>query len=286
MSNLVKWNVNNTDEEPIQELDSSELPQDPPGYVPSAPEEALQDEFIESLAVSEEEEEQDDADILSNARLRLEQGRLYEMLMTTDVFQNMDADGQAVKNVQREIKRFAKERMEVMLGMKEPAEKNSVVSYAQFNSLEVDILKSLALKLSGGESKKSEPAVKTGPTAPPKNNTLTPISNNTNKTKAAVKALVNKPTAPRPVPQKSVPPTAKKPAELEPPKPIDEMSYDEKLKYNEDKAKMYNSRKTPSPTAIPMPSYDGLNMAYANKAGRMDTGIPALNKIAASLLKS
>jgi hypothetical protein len=53
--------------------------------------------------------------------------------MTSEIFQNLDADEQAVKNVQREIKRFAKDRMEVMLGMKEEVKEASV--FAQFNSL-------------------------------------------------------------------------------------------------------------------------------------------------------
>jgi len=267
MSDLVKWNVNNLDEEPVQELDSSMIPADPVGYIPVAEEEvSAEDAFIESMEEDEEQEEQNDTEILANARLRLEQGRLYEMLMTSNIFDNLDADQQAIKNVQREMKRFAKERMEVMLGMKEPV-RESQVNHAQFNSLEVDILKSLANKLSGGKSEKSEPAK--APSAPVKSNTLTPISSGS-KSKLAVKQAVKKQVQQKPE---------------APEKPVDEMTYDEKLEHARKREAMYNSRKAPAPQAIPMPSYDALNAANMTKASKFNTGHAALNQIAANLLK-
>ena len=57
--------------------------------------------------------------VLSDARLRLEQGRLYEMVMNSDLFEGSDCDPKAIKNVEKEIRNFAKERMEIMLGMRQ-----------------------------------------------------------------------------------------------------------------------------------------------------------------------
>jgi len=264
MSNkLIKWN--NSDHEPDQELDDSMLPADPPGYTPTEVHQTQQsvDIFVDTIQSGEEQEEQDDAMILSNARLRLEQGRLYEMLMTTDVFQNLEADEQAIKNVQRELKRFAKDRMEVMLGMKKVEQSESTV-FAQFNSLEVEVLKVLAKKLSGGASEHVESSL----SQPPKSTSLTPISGKgTRTTKASVKNAL--------VPSKSKEPV-KEPVLT---KKIEDMSYDEKIQHAKNRSAIYESRKTPSPTAIPMPSIDGSNNLAALKAGN------AASNVASALLR-
>lgn len=57
--------------------------------------------------------------------LRLAKGRLYEMLLKADLFdENAGEDRRATQSVQSEIRAFAKERLEVMLGIK--AERSSV----------------------------------------------------------------------------------------------------------------------------------------------------------------
>src|ERR1035437_3497183 len=248
---LIQWNE--ADHQPPEELDDSMLPQDPPGYVPAIPVHAESnaiDEFVQDQEQDEEQEEQDDAAILSNARMRLEQGRLYEMLMITDIFKNLDADAQAIKNVQREIKRFAKERMEVMLGMKKPVEEVSSSSYSPFSSLQIDVLKSLATKLSGGASDKQE-----GPQPAPKSTGLTPISKNSGKTtKVALKSTVSNP-AKGAGPKKPAPEQQEKPGvpQVDPAlanQKIEDMTYDEKLEYNRQKSALYDSRKTMNPDAI------------------------------------
>ena len=186
---LIQWN--GKDEE-VQELSEDELPQDPPGYVPQYELETTN--FDDKIALAYDEtkeeydedlEEQDDTAVLTDARERLERGRLYEMLMTSDIFSNLDADPKAIKNVQREIRRFAKDRMEVMLGIKKnPQVTVGNVSVGQFNSLEVEVLKSLANKLSGGAASEHQ-----GPSLPPKSATLTPISKNHGKTKRGGRSL-------------------------------------------------------------------------------------------------
>lgn len=287
MTNKVQWNVSTLNEEEEQEIDDSMLPTDPSGYVPTAIREPETPE-LDAEAVgapedwSEEQEEQDNAAILGNARLRLETGRLYEMLYASDIFANLDADAQAIKNVQRELRRFAKDRMEVMLGMKKVVEENT--TYAQFNSLEVEVLKSLAKKLSGGASATAPQA--TGPSQPPKNTGLTPISNG-NKTKAVVKAVVTakiNPTKVAAKPQQAPAPTAISPELAS--KSIEEMTYDEKVEYNRQKSAIYNARKAVNPDAIPMPSIEGMNAL--NSRGALNPsgmGHPTLNKIAANMLR-
>lgn len=259
----VQWNVSNADEK-IEELSDDELPKDPPGYVPSAPEREPETPELDMLAVgneaseelSEDEQEAEDIAILANARLRLERGRLYELLMINDIFTNMDADPQAVKSVQREVRKFAQERMEIMLGIKQPSQQVGVVS-SPFNSLEVQVLKTLAAKLSGGDTQKVE-----GPQPPPKSKTITPISAGSGKTtKAVVKAA-----AAKAIQAKS---SAKEVPAVDPnlaSKKIGEMTYDEKLEYNRQKSALYESRKVANPEALAMPSIEGANSIYASKA--------------------
>ena len=66
-----------------------------------------------------QEEEEDFTAVFNDANLRIEQGRLYQMIMNHDIFEGMDADERAVQNVQKEIRKFARERMEIMLGMRQ-----------------------------------------------------------------------------------------------------------------------------------------------------------------------
>ena len=269
---LIKWN--SMDQEPDQEIDDSMIPADPPGYVPIGPEQTYTDDtymaqLVEEVSDDEEQEEQDDAVILGNARLRLETGRLYEMLYATDIFGNLDADPQAIKNVQRELKRFAKERMEVMLGMKKPVEEQ-VGSYAQFNSLEVEILKTLAKKLSGGTTDQG------GPQPAPKNTTLTPISSGAGKTsKAAVKSVVNAKLNPAKTPAKTPAPVPEGVSSELANKKIEDMTYDEKLEYNRQKSALYNAKKVANPEAIPMPDASGMNALAAMRAGNTASNVAA-----------
>src|ERR1700676_4339448 len=84
-----------------------------------------------------QEEDEDTADIMNDANLRLEQGRLYKMVLQGDIFAETNADPKAIRNVQREIRKFVRERMETMLGIRqEVAVQNTIVS-SPFNDMEV-----------------------------------------------------------------------------------------------------------------------------------------------------
>lgn len=139
--------------------------------------------------------EEDFTEILNDANLRIEQGRLYQMIMNHDLFEGMEADPRAVQNVQREIRKFARESMEVMLGMRQIAPKNTDIVSSPFNDLEVDILKKIASKATNGATESAE-ANKMASTLreTPKKKTFNPIGGSTALKKSV--PLQNKPQAP------------------------------------------------------------------------------------------
>ena len=155
--------------------------------------------------IEEEASEEDFSDVLTDAHLRLEQGSLYKLIMNNNLFEEVDADPKAIQNVQREIRNFARERMEVMLGMrKETTQVEHLEIDFPFNALEVDVLKKLAHTATKGATERSDRFVPevTRVTEeldnvgqPPKRNTLSPIRGGS-KTSAPKKKLQNKPTAP------------------------------------------------------------------------------------------
>lgn len=106
---------------------------------------------VEYFEEEADPEEEDFSNVLSDARLRLEQGRLYEMIMNQDIFQGIGADERATKFVQKQIRNFAKEQMEIMLGMRqEPVKQEYSLENFPLNALEIQILKTLASTASKG----------------------------------------------------------------------------------------------------------------------------------------
>lgn len=150
--------------------------------------------------VEEEAEEEDFSDILSDAHLRLEQGSLYKMIMNHNLFEGTDADPKAIKNVEKEIRQFARERMEVMLGMRK---ETSTVEHLEidfpFNELEVQVLRTMAKTFSKGATENSDryvPSVtRTSEEVPTigKKKTLNPIGTPKRTTS---KPLQNRPSEP------------------------------------------------------------------------------------------
>lgn len=123
--------------------------------------------------------------LINNARIRLEQGRLYEMLIKHDLFDGVDASPEAVNKVQKEIKEFIMERLEVLLGMKAEKEKQvqSVAVELPFNEMEIKALKMVASKITNGASEKM-------PASEKKENQLNAVKKNSPTLK--VNALGNK----------------------------------------------------------------------------------------------
>jgi hypothetical protein len=114
-------------------------------------EEDYDDEFYEDFI--EEYDEEEEVNTVNEAHVRLEQGRLYNMLINHNLFEGVDADPTAIANVQRQLKDFILEKLEEMLGMrakKEKAETQQVVVQSDFNELEIQVLKRVASKMSKG----------------------------------------------------------------------------------------------------------------------------------------
>ena len=159
------------------------------------------DEELYDLSESEEIEDFLDVEeisVVDNARIRLEQGRLYEMLIKHNLFDGVEAMPQAVTKVQTEIKEFIIERLEILLGMKSEKQKevHQIIKESQFNELEVQALKMIASKVTKGVSE-SAPT----PSERPKNG-LNAIKVNS-PSKPALSVVRKSPPPPPPVQKKT-----------------------------------------------------------------------------------
>jgi predicted transcriptional regulator len=232
------------------------------------------------------EEEDDFSAVLSDANLRLQQGTLYQMVMNSNLFESMDVDPRAIKNVEREIKRFARERMEIMLGMRQ--ERQEIVQHVQvaspFNSLEVKVLKDLASAASKGAT--SRPEAEEIAERIERKTSITPIA--APKPAPAPNSLKANPgmPAPKPLAQKPAAPVQRKPAPAPAPEPVDpndmdavmngkmkkplhEMTPAEIEAHNREAAQRQRPR-AKNPSAAPIPTGDQLYMLHATKQAQMD----------------
>jgi hypothetical protein len=161
------------------------------------------EEILESI-----ETEEDFSAVLNDANLRIEQGRLYQMIMNHNLFEGMEADEKAIQNVQKEIRKFARERMEIMLGMRQEQVAPSSIVSSPFNDLEVDILKKIASKATNGATETPEAnQVAAAVREVPRRQTLNPIGGSTGLKKPAPVA----PQRPQPKPQQAQRPLPSKP---------------------------------------------------------------------------
>jgi hypothetical protein len=131
--------------------------------------EATEDQLQEIVEQSAYELNDKESNVIYNARLRLEQAKLYEMLINHSLFEGVDASPDAIKIVESELKYYIVKRLEVLLGIRKPKkiitqsvnENNMDISVElPFNNVEVDFLKQLARKGTLGQSAKDHtPAV-------------------------------------------------------------------------------------------------------------------------------
>ena len=240
------------------------------------------EELTEQVA---EEGEEDFTEVLSDARLRLEQGKLYEMIMNHDFFGGVECDPRAAKIVQKQIIKFAKEQMEVMLGMRQTTQATPPMVSSPFNSLEVDILKKLASAASKGateseeaQAEMPEPVV----VAPPKKKTLNTIGSAKPQPKQQPKPIAKKP---EPIkrqakPKMDLPPEFE--MDYEPlDKPIHKMTPAELAERDRQAAERQRNRKAAIPAdRAPMPDYatqEMLAMSQASRATGGAGGVSAMN---------
>lgn len=178
--------------------------------VAKAPQEPEYDEeMMEELAEhGSQEDDEDYTDVLSDARLRLEQGRLYEMVIQHSLFEGLDADPRAIKSVQNQIRKFARERMEIMLGIRqEESAANNVFVSSPFNDLEVIVLKKVASTFSKGATESEEANVpeEVMQTVAPKKATLNSIGAAKPKTAQVKPKNVQPKPQPKPIQKTSEP---------------------------------------------------------------------------------
>jgi hypothetical protein len=203
----------------VANLDERGAVQAPPAHVasqriaqrvnpqPSPIEQAITEDYEEAQEMITDEDE-DFSTVLSDARLRLEQGKLYEMIMNHDIFNGVEADDRAIKHVQKQIRNFAKEQMEIMLGMRQEAPKVQAMSIENFpfNDVEVLVLKTMASTFSKGKTESPEAQTFSGIEQPRRAAGLNTIGA---PKKAAPAPLAPKPAA-KPAPAQK--PLAQKPA--------------------------------------------------------------------------
>lgn len=188
---------------------------------PAAPQPVQQQVQPEPEVEYEEEvsDEEDFSTVLSDARQRMEQGRLYEMLMDHDIFAGADADEKAIKFVTKQIRTFAKEQMEIMLGMRQEPTKAQALSLENFpfNDVEIAALKDLAYVATKGASAQADAQAFTPQAAPvaPRRTGLNPIAVKSQPKQAA------RPAAPaaKPAQQKPLAQKAQAPVKREAPRP-------------------------------------------------------------------
>lgn len=156
-----------------------------------------------------------ESNTIFNARLRLEQAKLYELLINHNLFEGVDdVSPQAIKNVQNELKFYVVKRLEILLGLREAAPRaQSAASTVElpFNDVEIDFLKQLAYKGTFGKSENGQTVNVT-----PKPQAIRPVSTPAQKLKALQTKRVEKQevavpiASSKPQTQKTPPPTAKK----------------------------------------------------------------------------
>jgi len=220
------------------------------------------------------DEDENYESVLKDARIRLEMGRLYDMVMNHDLFKDIDADPKATKSVQKQIRKFAKEQMEIMLGMRKETDKVEKLEIDfPFNQVEIDFLKQLAYKGTKGASGTADnyvPGVKKvieEVENTPKRNTLNSISRNSVTKKAIPTKLQAKPATQivRPKVERELPLEFEKdykPLQKDP----SQMSPEELIARNKEVAeRQRGKRSAPASGALPQPTYEQQEMLYTQR---------------------
>jgi hypothetical protein len=290
--------VQGMDAEPVS-VRSAPVPQAPKPQVPQQAV-SVKEEQYEETSQEETTEEEDISVVLSDARLRLEQGKLYELVLQNDLFVDTGIDERAVKHVQKEIRKFAQERMEIMLGMRQETTALPNAFPAEgfpFNALEVEVLKALAATATGGVSRESDAYVPEIATPAPRKASLSPIKVGGQRPAAPQKAAP-KPQAKKPLPPAPAVPVRRKNIDAAVQRILEEegvsmeelnrtfppdyqplsADYTEKLtpeqisERNRDAARR-TQKQAKSQSALPMPNQEQINSIYASRVNTEEPNI-------------
>lgn len=102
-----------------------------------------------------------ESSVLNDATIRLEQARLYDMLIKHDLFAGVKANPRALHNVQNELKAYIVSRLEILLGIRkevvEEEEERQIIVESPFNDIEIEFLKALSYKGTKGASAQAGP---------------------------------------------------------------------------------------------------------------------------------
>lgn len=246
---------------------------------------------VEMAQVDPEQVEEEDYEaVLADANIRIDMASLYRMVMNHNLFEGLDVDQRAVDTVQKQIRKFAKERLEVMLGMRQDNAAVSAQNSTPFNDLEVLVLKKLASQFSKGATeseaaKTPQPEVKQAI----RKEGLNTISGGQKPapkpvTKPAAKAVQNLVSKPQSPLQRQPKPVVQESKPLE--KPIHEMTEEEIIERNKEAAaRQRGQRAAPSKSALPMPTIEQEEMLHTQRA--LEMGNPgAVSAIVAALNKN
>ena len=217
---------------------------------------------------------EEEAEFLSNANTRLEQAQLYRVLINHSIFDGVEADSKVISRVEREVKLFARERLEVLLGMREDARARHSQS---FTDLEVDLLKRMVEKFSGGVNKQFVAPPKAAPVAA-KSPTLRPITSVAKAPEAPRRAQEPaKPVAPRPRPQPSAPAQRPAPQPSGQPQPASrrKITGAQMRERNKEASQRQAERKAAIPADRPPAPSGGqaMLMHYANSRANMNDNV-------------
>jgi hypothetical protein len=214
---------------------------------------------------------------VNKAILRLEQGRLYQMLIEHNFFDSVPALPEAVSVVQNELKGFIIERLEILLGLREEGQGSTGSSELPFNSLEISALKQVAYTITKGKSSKVEPINELkGSINPIKPSPVVGL----NKISASKSLPVNIPNTTNELPKtgnmkvkkssnmSQTQPQAPQTQVLQPPrdnkpsKPISRMNEDELIARN---AKIPKAKKAVSNRSLPQPDSHQMETFFQNR---------------------
>lgn len=265
MSKKMTW-----DEEEISSADDAMSEEEADALIEEAQDDLPEyGDLEEALEGAAEEEASDDTELLKNARLRLEQGRLYEMMLKHDLFEGVEADSRAVKNVQTEIRSFIKERLEILVGIK-PDPKTapkpqSVRVEMPFNELEIKILKQMLSKISDGATQAADKEIKS---EQPKGLKSLKVSSAPTLKPVGQKSATKQTAKTQAKPTKKVEEKEEEGLEKSP----YEMTAQELRALNEKRKSKYAGRKIEAPNKLPMPDADQQTMMYATRTQQAPPG--------------
>ena len=252
------------------------------GAVNPEPEEELVEEadseYSEMLSDILTEEE---TGTLENAMTRLEQARLYEMLIKHNLFEGVEASPVALANVQAEIKDFILSRLQLLLGMKADQKKVTVEKARialPLNDVEISFIKDLALKATKGNSGlgqtvyveseieeievlREEPKKQAAPSL----KKLAPVAQQ----KAGIKPAASKAPATKPQSKQPAKPVSKAQAKKQPEMKLEKSPFEMNEQELLEATKLLKRKKVAKPVGIaPIPSMspqqvEGLYMAKA-----------------------